>query len=266
MDLHATGGQHRNRARGSPCDGCGTLGGGLCAMVSAGRRGPVAALRHHDRVVDGGEDLLRPGDPIDESFTCLTGWLFTYYLLEDGRRQILGFTVPGEIILLVGQAGAAPFGLQAMTQARVCGTSNARLGQWLQGRCEESRRLMLEASHNAMLSHALVTSRGRRTARERVAYLLLELHMRLGGAPGNDQTGSMPLTQTVIADALGLTAVHVNRTLAHLREVGAVAYLNRRLHVLDSRRLWQEAGAERDPLLTRLRDDTAASATRQKLI
>ncbi|KJS41370.1 MAG: hypothetical protein VR70_05005 [Rhodospirillaceae bacterium BRH_c57] len=235
----------------------------MCAVLSAG--GPVTALRHHDRVVEAGEDLVRPGDPVDESFTCLSGWLFTYYLLEDGRRQILGFTLPGEVISLIGETGPAPFGLQAMTQVRVCAASNAALGRWLRGRCEESQRLMLNVSQHATLAYGLVTSLGRRTARERVAYLLLELHMRLGTA-SDGNVRSMPLTQSIIADALGLTAVHVNRTLAQLREVGVVSYVNRRLHIVDGQRLWQEAGAERDPLLTRLRNDTAASAAKQKLI
>lgn len=259
-------GQHPVRVlgRGTPCEGCAAVGGGLCGLLQGVPSRPVSDLRHHERLLDAGEDLLRPGDPVDETITCLSGWLFSYYLLEDGRRQILAFILPGEIILTAGERRAAPFGLQALTRVRACGAPNAWLRRWLSGRPEEARRLMMFSTRHETLSYGLLTSLGRRNAKERVAYLLTELALRLRRQGLARTSTELPLTQGVIADTLGLTAVHVNRTLAHLRTVGAVGYVNRRLHVLDLDRLRHEAGAVHDPLLAWLGDGASAASGQQR--
>lgn len=244
-------GQHQVRAhgRGKSCDGCVAVGGGLCGLLRGEASGPVVGLRHHERLLEAGEDLLRPGDPVDETISCLSGWLFAYYLLEDGRRQILGFILPGEVVLTAAERRAAPFGLQALTRVRACGVSNDWLGHWLNDRPAEARRLLMFSSRHETLSYGLLTSLGRRNAKERVAYLLVELALRLRRAGLAGTTAELPLTQGVIGDSLGLTAVHVNRTLAYLRYIGAVTYVNRRLHVVDLDRLRKEAAAESDALL-----------------
>ena len=105
-------------------------------------------------------------------------------------------------------------------------------------------RMACIAARDQVFAYQHLTSVGRRTARERIANLLLELFVRLRqSAPeASGDSIRLPLTQEHLGDALGLTSVHVNRTLRALREDGVLAIKRGALSILDPDRLAEEAG------------------------
>lgn len=163
------------------------------------------------------------------------GWLFRYKILHDGDRQILDFILPGQI-----------FGLQACffkaslysTAAVTAASVSVIPLKVIDDVFDQNRRLAKALFWSAVCEAAIVGEHlidtARRSAYERVSHLLLELFVRLkstGQADG--QSFIMPLTQELIGDALGLTPVHVNRTLRALREDRLVEIRNKRVTILD---------------------------------
>jgi len=107
-------------------------------------------------------------------------------------------------------------------------------------------RLVRSLARDCNLAFDHLTSIGRRSARERVAHLLLELFTRYRAQwPGNRiEEMALPLTQEQIGDATGLTFVHVNRVLSAMRKEGIVQFHYRRLRILDPDRLIEVAGVD----------------------
>lgn len=200
-----------------------------------------------------GRELLRRGDRMDRARVVRDGWAVRSKTLPDGRRQIIDFALPGTILGLYSHITPvaeetvtaltpmilAPFAPERMLELFA---SQPRLGSAL---------AWLSAREDHILAERLV-SMGRRSAYERVAHLFLELWERLQvrGLAGHGRL-PMPLTQSVLADTLGLSVVHVNRTLGQLArdELIAVRRRERMLVILDHRKLERAAGFDPDYLL-----------------
>ncbi len=162
-------------------------------------------------------DLFSEGDSLEDVLFLRAGWVHRYRLLDDGRRQIVNVLVPGDLI--------GPFTPTAkhfaatLTDSSICRVSRGAIARNM-GDCPGFSAAVeaLITSEFELLAERTV-SLGRRNAKERVAFLLLELFGRLrrvGLVTGN--SFEFPLTQELIGDALGLSIVHVNRTLRSLRE------------------------------------------------
>lgn len=152
-------------------------------------------------------ELLSEGHEITGKRLMVSGWAARVRLLADGRRQLISFLVPGD---LFGNCGhPRPLAVSTVLALTNVATADAPDGpQGLHEAYEMSRAI--EEAH--LLSQ--ITRLGRLSALERIADLLLELYERLSLA-GLAENGrfSLPLTQETVADALGLTSVHLSRTL-----------------------------------------------------
>ena len=172
-------------------------------------------------------EILTEGQEIGETLLILNGWAARVRLLEDGRRQIMNFLLPGDLIGFCDHDHAlASSTVSAVTEVDTGVAPSPRLSPSLAQVYARSR-----AREEAYLL-AQITRLGRLNAQERIADLLLELLERLelaGLAVHGNFT--MPLTQEVIADALGLTSVHVNRTLQALRREGSVEWRGREVTI-----------------------------------
>lgn len=194
--------------------------------------------------VPAGNDLIVEGEPIRQVVILERGWACRYVLLEDGRRQILQLLVPGDH---VGESGAvfahADHSIATLTPARVLVFPVEAL------RALASRHVRLRVAlewskfRDRSMIHARLIDIGRRSASQSMAHLILELYhrLRLVGAAG-ENCFALPLTQETLADALGLTMVHVNRTLRQLRADGLVDLKNGLLTIRDRERLTELAG------------------------
>ncbi|WP_341208763.1 Crp/Fnr family transcriptional regulator [uncultured Sphingomonas sp.] len=161
-------------------------------------------------------DIITEGREIVQAQLLLSGWAARVRLLPDGRRQFLSFLLPGDLIGACDHPNAlAVSTVVAMSDALVCPLPPAEAGSPLHTAYAISRAM--DEGHLL----AQITRLGRLNAQERISDLLLELHERLtlsGSATGNGF--DLPLTQETLADALGLTSVHVNRMLQQARREG----------------------------------------------
>ncbi|WP_319844025.1 Crp/Fnr family transcriptional regulator [Terrihabitans rhizophilus] len=184
---------------------------------------------------ESGRDLEVEGLSSRSLVLVLDGWACRYKQLEDGRRQIISLFVPGDL--------SEPFGTLPSLKDSSIGALTPVTYARLQP--EELQRIARENAgiHQALWWDLLVTmsmqdervvSLGRRSASERLGHLFCELCARLdlvGLAEGN--TFDMPMTQADLGDLLGLSTVHVNRSLQELRGSGLISLRNRRLIIHD---------------------------------
>ncbi|HEY0625811.1 MAG TPA: Crp/Fnr family transcriptional regulator [Allosphingosinicella sp.] len=180
-------------------------------------------------------DLIREGDKPKFIYLIQEGWAFRYKTLPDGRRQIVSFFIPGHICdLNVYILKEIDHNIGTVTKTRV-----AEIGR------DDFERLMIEHPRitQALYWDELVTvaiqrewtlNLGQRSAYERISHLLCEMFLRLE-AVGHTEGDScyFPLTQVDLADATGLTAVHVNRTLQELRQHNLIVLHSKRLTIPD---------------------------------
>ncbi len=168
--------------------------------------------------------LIEEGQADGPLYTLLDGWAFSFKTLQEGRRrQILAFLLPGDFIGLQQKMDeAATHGVRTLTPVRVC--SFRRDALWTLHRQAPSLGYDLTwlAAHSESSVDDNLLSVGRRSAIERVAAMLLDLHSRTSALDpsGDGRSMPFPLTQVHIADAMGLSLVHVNRTLRQLSRLG----------------------------------------------
>lgn len=236
----------RPRAAGSRAS-CGAVrlpGDCLCQALSG--IDALRLLRPTVQHLPAGQDFLRLGEVAEEVFVVRDGWVLLYTLLGDGRRQVLKVALRGDLLALGGDTAPLPYTAQTLTETTLCAIGRDRLMDACRIHPGLALRLLEVATRDCGLAYEHLTSVGRCSARERLARLLLEILRRACGAyPGLEASAiPLPLTQSQIGDALGLTAVHVNRMLAGLRDEGIVALSRRTLSVLDQAGLAAAAGGE----------------------
>ena len=222
------------------CQSCRARVDGLCDGCAREVLPILARYKTGDRVIEAGQDLFSLGEPCEAIYSVVVGWLFLYNLLEDGRRQILHFALPGAVLgFHTTQSAVATYGAQALTDATVCVVPRARLAPLARQHPEIGMGLAWLMSRGLSLAYDHLTSIGRHPARQRVAHLLLELYIRYRMQwPGSRiEEMHLPLTQEHIGDATGLTGEHVNRVLRDLRKEGIVDFRYRRLRILDPDKL-----------------------------
>ena len=183
--------------------------------------GRLLALAGPPRAVAAGERVTVPGDA-PAALVILEGWAGTMVRIDADRRQLADLLLPGDAWLPLGH-GYAGEGLVALTPLVAASVPAGALRE--AGRASPDllwRAATFVAAQNARLVQQ-VARNGRRTARERVAHLLLELYERLRiKGQAADGAFDLPVGQSVIADMVGLSYVHVSRVLTHLERSGMI--------------------------------------------
>jgi CRP-like cAMP-binding protein len=180
----------------------------------------LAALRSAEsnaRKVYARRDIVSERQPMPGPTILLSGWACRAYTLSDGRRQILGLFLPGDLMGLSWHPNpTATCNITALTDVVFCPAPQTAL-QGPGSGLAEAYAVSKAGDEAFLLRH--ITRLGRMSAYERIADLMLEIYERLGSAGLTDgKSFQMPLTQETLADALGLTTVHVNRTIQALRQ------------------------------------------------
>lgn len=181
--------------------------------------------------------LIHEGQSDTTLFTVLDGWACRFKTLSDGRRQILNFLLAGDFIGVQQKMSAdAAHGVTALTDLVVCVFERDALWTLHQKQPSMGFNVTWITAHEESLVDDNLLSIGRRSAQERVARLLVILYKRAralvpGSDPGaNRPSVPFPLTQQDIADALGLSLAHTNKTLRELARKG--------LYRIEQGRLW----------------------------
>jgi CRP-like cAMP-binding protein len=197
-----------------------------------------------------GSVLCRQGDDDDRVFFIKFGWALLYRGLSNGERQILDTPLKGDIIGLRAAAAGPRFAsLASVTELSVFEVSGTELADAM--RSDGLLGIKIAGSlarQNAILAEHLMNA-GRRDAVTKIAHFLLELEERLSSA-GMSALGryECPLTQHELADILGMTTVHVNRTLGELRKADLISFRSGHVDVIDRKKLVRKAGFDREYL------------------
>ncbi len=230
------------------------------SILSADERRALEDIALTPRPVGAGDDLVREHEPADQLHFVTEGWAMRFKPTRGGDRQIVGLAVPGDLANIDSFLfRELDYSVRALTHAVVVPVPRDRLLALAAEHPGIARALTWTALvENATLSQWAFCL-GRKNAEGRLAHLLCELAIRLGQT-GDAARFELPLTQEHLADALGLTAVHVNRIMQRLRADGLIATANRAVTIPDTARL-REVG-DFDPAYLHLGDDARHAGDR----
>lgn len=206
----------------------------------------IEALTQNSMTVDEGQDIILESEKSSSAYLLQSGWAIRYKVVPDGGRQIISFLLPGDIFgFRESLFDLSDDSVQALTPIIVHRLPAEKIAEI----CDSFTNLSLALTWARAREHAILAEQivrlGRRNAYERLGHLLLELLHRLQLV---DKAGSseyyLPLTQEILADTLGLSIVHVNRTLRKLRNDKMIELdpKTRRLRILNKEALSERTG------------------------
>ena len=214
------------------------------ADLDAEDRSRIAELCKDTREIPRKSHVAKEGDRPEYVHVMISGWGARYKALRDGSRQIVDFVIPGDFCdLHVALLREMDHGIVALTPCRVARINQEQVAKLTSENSRIVRAMWWSTLVDQGILREWVLNVGRRDAYERVGHLLCEMHFRMKrvGLVEDDRL-SLPVTQDELADATGLTAVHVNRTLQRLRSEKLVEIGSGMLTLLDASALREAAG------------------------
>lgn len=191
-----------------------------------------------------GKDILREGEKYPEIYSVLSGFAIKYKTLEDGRRQIVNYVFPGDLIGLQGSLlDKMHHGVEALSDVLLCKLSKKKFWDMNRELPELGYDVSwLAAQENAILAEFLLSA-GQRSASERIAYLIQVLfeRARIAGVL-KGKTLTMPVTQEHFADTIGFSLVHTNKCIARLKRIGVFSWKGNELVIQDPSKLQDITG------------------------
>jgi CRP-like cAMP-binding protein len=196
------------------------------------------------KVYDPGRYLVREGAPTHDCVLLLDGFAYRHKLTADGERQIVSVHIAGDFIDLEGSLlSFADHNAQALTRCEVATIPAAAIVDLIDRHPRIGRAMWVDTLIDGSIFREWIMNVGRRPAKQRIAHLLCELGRRQEAAGIAERTGyDFPMTQEHLADATGLTPVHVNRTLRALDADGLIEREKRHVRIPDWERLRDVAG------------------------
>ncbi|MBZ9796348.1 Crp/Fnr family transcriptional regulator [Mesorhizobium sp. ES1-4] len=216
----------------------------------------ISKFKKGELAVDKGATVLVEGSHSAHLYTVLSGWAFRYKLLQDGRRQILNYLMPGDLIGLQGSVmGEMQHSVEAMSPMLLCVFERDNLHELYRNHPGLAYDITWIASREERMLDENLLSLGRRSAIERAAYLIAFIASRakVVGLNGK-QSIQIPITQQHIADTLGLSLVHTNKTIRKLMDRRLIVWRDGGCGVIDIEGLkqlagWEGLGESRRPLI-----------------
>lgn len=194
----------------------------------------ISALRMERRGIEAGHNLLRQGERHPFIYTLYGGWAYKQRILADGGRHVIAFYIPGDAVNLCALSHEPSIGtVKALTDIEVCAFDAEQYGAFFTGQSELQADLIGELGRRWRAAHLGSVEIARSPAEQRVLYFFSVLGARLAsrGLTGDDGSFEVPIPQTVLADALALTPVYLNRVLVGLRDAGALEISRKLLRV-----------------------------------
>lgn len=213
------------------------------SQLSAEDRRQLLALPYRLRRLDQGSYIVREGDQPSHCCVLIRGYAFRQKVTGSGARQILSICIPGDAVDLQNLfLNISDHSVQLLTQAKVADLPREPLQDLVLSRPKIGEAIIQLTLIEASILREWVVNVGRRDARARVAHILCEFAVRLEQRGLTTDHGfELPMTQEQLADATGLTSVHVNRVLKSLENDGLIQRKRRQIHFSDWRAL-QDAG------------------------
>jgi CRP-like cAMP-binding protein len=196
-------------------------------------------LHKRRRVFASGRDMVYQGQPDQSAFILAQGWVCSYKNLRDGTRQIVDIQIPGDFLGLRSVLfRAADHNIAPITKIEASEVHSDELLAAFSSTPRLATAILWAASRDEAMVVEHLVDLGRRNALERTAHFLLELGARLKlVGMGSSEGYACPLSQYMLADALGLTATHISRVLRQLREENLLTFRDGLVTFLDLGRL-----------------------------
>lgn len=223
-----------------PCEQCPLRRSPLFRPFSENELGFVGEMKTDHIVVSPRADIIREEEVGGPVYTLFEGWAIRYLRLPNGARQILDVVLPGDTVGLASAVlGTVKHSVQAVTTATLCVLQGRGFSELFSGHPGMALNLLQTRVEEEQRMDVRLSLLGRRTAEQRIGYLMLETFDRLRqrGMVHGSSTCPFPLQRRDLADAAGLSRVHVARTLESLRERRLAEIQNGTLVIFDRPRL-----------------------------
>ena len=218
------------------CQHCPLRSREIFRKVNSSQLSSIQRFKSGELQIDRGTQILLEGSNSPQLFTVLKGQALRYKTLENGKRQVLNFVMPGDFIgLQAALMGEMQHSVEAVTPMILCVFDRTEFFKFFAANTNIAYEVAwIAAVEEHFLGDAL-TSLGQRSAVERMAWALLRIFRRSRqlGLERSSNVVPLPYKQQDLADALGLSLVHTNKTLAKLRDKQLASWSDGELHVFD---------------------------------
>ena len=217
------------------CNECAIRATALFGELELKHLDKARALRSAQVTFEAGEYLYHEGDIPEKAFTIYKGWVILFKDMQNGDRQILRFALPGDFLCYkVGNHKVMDHSAIAVSEATLCAFPIDRFRDTIAELPELAFAISSITERTTQRCHTVLTTIASHPAETKIAFLLLSLFIREVSLDRNkSDCVPFPITQEDIADALGLTSIHVNRVLQSLRKDGLIECKKRCLWVSD---------------------------------
>jgi CRP-like cAMP-binding protein len=214
------------------------------ARIGASDRAALLNLPHRLQVLEPSAYIVREGAPTERSCVIVSGLAFRHKMTHEGGRQIVSIHIPGDFVdLEAALLNVADHNVQALTRMEVAFIPRGALQELILAHPRIGMAMWIDTLIDSSIFREWVMNVGRRDARTRIAHLLCEFARRLEVAGlGEALHYELPMTQEQLADAVGLTPVHVNRVLKGLTTDGLIVRNRRMVQIPDWEALREVAG------------------------
>jgi CRP-like cAMP-binding protein len=228
------------------------------ADLSPEAKAALSGLPIRQRKFDENTDLVRQGDAPTDSCLIVEGFVCRYKLLGEGQRQIMSFHIPGDMPDLQSlHLRTMDHSLSALTPTTAVFIPHAAIHEVTRTVPEIASVFWRDTLIDAAVFREWLAGVGRRSAHQRIAHVICEVYVRLRSVGlAHDDAFQLPVTQAELADALGLSSVHVNRVLQDLRRDGLITYRGKFVVIGDWDRL--KAAGDFDAAYLHLKDNGTA--------
>lgn len=223
---------------GHPCQACEVRNKAVCGVLGCADLARFKNLGWSLTLMPG-QPLFHEGEPATRVFTLTKGTIKLYKLLADGRRQVMGFMHPGDVLGISVEDEHA-FTAEALEHSQLCWFPRDRFDKFVDHHGSMERELYRVAAHELAAAQQQLVLLGRKTATERVASFILHLAKRAERLPGSDgRFVDLPMSRSDIADYLGLTKETVSRVFSALRHARVI-----RLRAIDKVEIVDQSALE----------------------
>lgn len=224
------------------CNHCAIRDYSPCGGVPEVLLNRLQRLRNKPMTLQPKTHLYRQGDTHGQFYLLYSGWMMLYKTLRTGKRHILRYALPGDFINLQSQlSGSMNHSALSLTSVTLCSFPRRSVLEIMESMPQFTTQLALLSTRY----YEYQTSISHRSAQESIAFLFLDFYERIKlYEQHQNETLFLPITQEDIADTLGLTPVHVNRTLRLLAKQQILEFQHHQLKVNDLLALYELAGYE----------------------
>lgn len=219
----------------TPCSTCPLRASKHYRKFSPGELKFMETFKIDERRRETGQTILTEGESANHMYTVLSGWVMKYKSMEDGRRQIINYAFPGDLVGLQGAAfGKMQHSVEALSPVTLCVFDRKKLWSLYEAHPGLGFDITWLAAHEKSILADFLVTVGQRTASERIAFVLVNLFRR-AQVSGMVRRGTMelPLTQDHLADTIGFSLVHTNRSLSRVRRLNAFEWHGASFTMLD---------------------------------